>query len=96
MNDLAIQEVTRYVAYLEDTFTDPLIDEPMFEIVSYSKWAACEILNRLMDRPFDTPDTVLDEFIYDMTMRSYDSSGMNKNRIFAIAVDVAEEILQLL
>lgn len=92
MNDVAILEVQKYLGQFEDV----KLDDPMFETLSYSKWAAGEILHLLMDRPCEPADSIIEEFSYLMTLRSYECTKPRKSQIFTIAVDVADEILQLI
>lgn len=66
-----------------------------FEKRTYSRWAAYEIINRIMDKPFDMPSCIIEEFMTEMSM--YACYGKDKHRswIFQVAAETAEEMLSL-
>lgn len=61
---------------------------------SYERWAAFELLHRLMDNPLEDPDIVVDCFVMEMAMYSH-LGGSIGNHIFGAALDTAVDILQL-
>ena len=79
-----------------------------FEDLSYARWAAYEIIERLNNEserlpphitgswrePFSPADIVL-EFVDDMEHCIYDCRGEKHERIFSIALYVAEDVLYL-
>ena len=93
MNDEAVAKILGYMdehlAELEDTW--PKED---FEKRSYSRWAAMEIVEALMDHPLTWAWTVIDEFIFKMLYFAHITKEDNRKFIFAI--EVAENIQELL
>ena len=55
MNEVAICKI---MSYIENNLFEPgyLWDKHIFKERSYSRWAAYEILERIMDNPFSSPD----------------------------------------
>ena len=66
-----------------------------FEEASYSRWAAEEIVQLLLDRPLDSPDEVIFSFILKMALYAQVAKTYKKRRIFSISEDTAEDILHL-
>ena len=66
-----------------------------FEERSYSRWAACEIWERLLDRPREDPDLIVANFMFEMALFANSTDDSTKKRIFSIARDTAEDILTL-
>lgn len=66
-----------------------------FEKRSYSIWAAYEIINRLMDRPFEMPICIIENFIFEMAMYACYGEDEHRSFIFQTAVETAEEIILL-
>ena len=95
MHDLAIRLITRYI---EEALFEPCAgwSPDMFERRSYARWAAFELIERIMDNPFDTPNFIVGDFILDMIACQCIADGRETALIFAIAVDTAEEILHIL
>jgi hypothetical protein len=93
MNDEAVTTIFRY---LEECIFEPTKNWPKeeFEKRSYERWAAYEIVESLMDNPFTTADTVIDEFILKMICFAHLAKEQKQQFIFAI--DVAETIQSLL
>jgi len=60
---------------------------------SYSRWAANEILELVMDNPFSTPIDIIEEFI--IKMDYFSCIDLSTSLIFSIAKDTAEDILYL-
>lgn len=62
---------------------------------SYQQWAAYEICDRILDKPFDDPIVVIDEFAMEMSV--YASHGTDDFRkfIFENAVEIAEDLILL-
>lgn len=93
MNDEAVAKILSYMdeclVELKDTW--PKED---FEKRSYSRWAAMEIIEALMDHPFTWAWTVIDAFIIDMLYCAHIAKEDNQKFIFAI--EVAENIQELL
>ncbi len=94
MNDVAISTVIKYI---EEKLFPPDIKWPkeIFKERTYSRWSAYEIIRRLMDRPFDMPDAVIDDFIIDMVIRTRRDDCDDRGYIFEPAIDTAEDIRNL-
>lgn len=82
---------------LEDNLPEPNLNWPkdIFEEQSYARWAAYELANRLMDRPYEFVDHVIQDFILEMMGYLHNSTDPQKKRLFRIAIDTAEDILTL-
>ena len=95
MNEDAIRKV---ILYLDESLFEPgrMWPDHIFEERSYSRWAANEIIRRLMDCPFDAPIEIVEAFMLTMIMHTYTVRDPRKKRIFSIARDTAFNILQLL
>lgn len=93
-----MNEETLYAVqdYIDLYLFEPQKNWPKQEIESrsYARWAALELLNRLMDNPLEDPDIVVDCFVMEMAMYSH-LGGSNGNRIFGAALDTAVDILRL-
>lgn len=66
-----------------------------FEKRSYSQWAACEIINRIMDKPFEMPICIIESFICEMAMYACYGEDEHRSLIFQTAVETAEELILL-
>lgn len=84
------------MAYIEDYYCEPPFfwHERLFEEMSYSRWAALEIVGRLMDRPLDPPEDVVGDFLLWVSLYSQVVKTPIQQRMFSIAEDTAEDILQ--
>lgn len=94
MNEIAIKEV---MDYIENDLFEPGTSWPnhIFEERSYSRWAAYEIIQRLMDRPLDPPEITIEEFIFDMESYYAITENPRIEHIFSIAADIGKNILQI-
>lgn len=92
MNETAIQKV---INFIDEFLFEPTGRWPveMFEERAYSRWAANEIIQRLLDCPFDAPEEVISRFIFEMSMNSHMATDEKKQRIFQIASETAMDIL---
>ena len=95
MNEVAICKI---MSYIENNLFEPgyLWDKHIFKERSYSRWAAYEILERIMDNPFSSPDMIIDEFIIKTALYSCINEDSEASRMFIIARDTAEEISELI
>ena len=83
-------------SYIEKNLFNPSFSWPRdeFRKRSYQRWAAYEICSRIMDKPFNDPIVVIENFIFDMAM--YACYGEEKYAfIFQSAIETAEELIQL-
>lgn len=95
MCEEAIQKI---LECLDDCLFEPNIKWPEqeFEKRSYSRWAAYEIINRIMDHPYEIPEIAAEEFMYTMATFAATTDEPKKRRIFQIACDTANDILTIL
>lgn len=95
----ASNEVAAYLIFecLEENLFEPNRQWPddIFEERSYARWAAYELAEMLMDRPHESPDDIVQEFILKMQVMSAIATDPAKSRIFSIAAETAEDILTL-
>lgn len=95
MHEQAIQIITDYMN--EHLFeASATWSKREFEKRSYARWAVFEILQEIMDSPYRQPICVLEEFICKTAMYANFSEKEKRSRRFQIAVEVAEELIQLL
>lgn len=66
-----------------------------FEKRSYSQWAAYEIINRIMDKPFEMPICIIESFICEMAMYACYGEDEHRSLIFQTAVETVEELILL-
>lgn len=87
----------KVLEYMEKYLFEPGYSWPIhiFDERSYSRWAACEIVERLMNRPYDPADEVIEEFIFELSAYVYASTDDTSKRcqMFSIAKNAAEDIL---
>lgn len=95
----ASNEVAAYMIFecLEENLFEPNRNWPetIFEERSYARWAAIEIADMLMDRPYEDPDTIVESFMLRMQLYSIVEEDPRKAKIFEIAKETAEDILTL-
>lgn len=113
MCDLAIFTINKYIKshlYSTDYLgqVNPKESKKYFEDLSYAKWAAYEIIDRLNTEaerlpPHITgslrepvpPVDIIAGFMDDMECYIYDGCGEKHEHIFTIAKDVADDIILL-
>ena len=80
--------------YMNDFLPEPDIHWPKeeFEKRTYARWAAGEILKRIMDRPEDDPVEIIDEFSMEVMYYSQNTEGTPNHLIFETAFETAEQI----
>lgn len=88
--------VRALVEYLEVSSAPPEATWPWhwFEEVSFSRWAAEEILNAILDHPTIPAEDTIFEFAMKMTAYKASSDGLASERIFSIAAEFAYECHQ--
>ena len=80
MNDAAVRTI---IEYLENSDAPELYwPQQWFEEVCFSRWAAEELINAILDHPMAPAEDTIEEFII--------------KRIFSIAAETATEILELI
>lgn len=92
------EAVRKILECLDENLFEPNIkwSDYEFERQSYSRWAAYEIMNRMMDHPCDIPEIAAEEFLYTMATFAAITDEPKKRRIFEIARDTANDILTIL
>ena len=94
MNDAAVRTI---IEYLENSDA-PEVDWPQqwYEEVCFSRWAAEELINAILDHPMAPAEDTIEEFIIKMEVYASMSEGRDCGRIFSIAAETATEILELI
>ncbi len=111
MCNIAIVMINKYVddhLYSTDYLgkITPKESKEYFEDLSYAKWAAYEIIDRLNTEAERLPSSltgrepippidIIAEFMDDLENYIYDGCSEKHERIFAIAKDVADDIILL-
>ena len=87
----AVSIIQRYV---DEHLFSPSFTWPKYEFRkrSYQQWAAYEICDRIMDKPFDDPITVIENFMFEMAMYACYGEDEQRSFIFQSAVETAEEL----
>lgn len=63
---------------------------------SYIRWAAYEIMNRIMSHPYDPPEIVVEGFLYEMIAMIQTTNPSVKRHIYEIGRSTAEDILNII
>lgn len=92
-NDVAIQALFEYLC--ESDEPELYWPDHWFEEVCFSRWAAGELINAILDHPMVPADETIEEFAIKMTAYSALSDGTDAGRIFSIAAKFAYETLEL-
>lgn len=95
MNDVAVSITMRYI---DENLFEPQFKWPKIEFArrSYSRWAAYEILELLLDHPFYDAEILIEGFIMKMVYCTHVTENNGKSSfICTTTVDVAEDILFL-
>lgn len=67
-----------------------------FEEVSFTRWAAGELMEAIMDNPMVSAMDTIEEFAIKMTAYQATSDGTDAGKIFKYAADFAYETLDIL
>ncbi len=71
-------------------------DKYEFKKRSYEQWAAMEIIERIMDKPFDSPIDTIEKFMFEMYYCAcFSGDDEPRTFIFQTAVETAEELALL-
>lgn len=93
-SELAISIIQEYIE--QHLFSpSPSWPNDEFEKRSYAQWAAYEIVNRIMDKPFEMPICIIENFIFEMAMYACYGEDEHRSLIFQTAVETAEELVLL-
>lgn len=92
MNEKAISIIVDYIEHTLGAI-DSIWPEHMFEYRSDERWAANEILERVLDNPFDDPAIIIEEYLFEMLCFEHITSIDRKRKMFSTAKDTAEKLL---
>lgn len=86
------------IAYINEHLFEPGSNWPKhwFDGRVYSRWAANEILERVMDHPHISAFDTIEEFYFKMNLFSAYSSDEKIDSIFLVALETASDILDML
>lgn len=101
MDDTIIEKISNY---LDKTMEiEDFMDEATASLSpmtmpdrSYIRWAVYEIMNRIMDRPYESPEIIVERFLYEMISMIQLSNPSVKKHIFKIGMHTAEDILKII
>lgn len=93
MNETVAQALLDYLNEDGPQVTWP---EYEFEDVCYSRWAAVELVNALLDHPLDSPDLTIRNFADKMSRFSCVKEDTVAERIFLTAAEFAYMCLETL
>lgn len=92
-NDIAVQALLDYLK--ESDEPEIFWTQRHFEESCFSRWAAAELIEAILDHPFDDPEDIIEQFTLKMIFYSSVADGTDEGRIFSIAADFADECLTL-
>lgn len=84
--------------YIQEHLFSPSLswDKREFKKRSYEQWAAHEIIERILDHPFDPPLDTIENFMFEMYFCAcFSGDDEDRTFIFQTAVETAEEIVLL-
>lgn len=92
------QAIYRLLECLNENLTEPNWSWPedMFEERSYARWAVYEIIDLLMDRPFQDPKDVVEDFILRMCWLKSTTEVDKRIKIYETAIRTAEDVLTII
>lgn len=70
--------------------------EDEFEERAMARWAVYEMINKIIERPFEDPKDVVYDFLLEMMGRASTANSEQKERTYTIACDTAEDVLTIL
>lgn len=88
-NDMVVQALLDYLN--ESDESEIYWPRHHFEESCFSRWAAWEMIEAILDHPFDDPEDVIEEFTMKMVIFSSIADGTDEGRIFSIAADFAAD-----
>lgn len=85
------------LGYLNDSLFEPSIKWPKDEFLtrSYSRWAVCEVVERLLDNPFGDAESIVEVFLLEMECCEIRANGRSAEFIFRTAKNTTYDILSL-
>lgn len=92
MNERCVDIIIDYIEHSIGEIDD-IWPEHIFEYRANERWAANEILERVMDHPFDDAEIIVEEFYLEMLLYEKETKWEHKKRIFSTAQATADKIL---
>lgn len=90
-----IMTIETIFEYLEESDAPEIYwSKHWFEEVCFTRWAAEELLNAVLDHPMVPAEDTIEEFAIKMEAYSYLSDGTDAKRIFSIAAKTSWEIIE--
>ena len=85
------------IHYMEEQLFEPQLNWPRywFSQRTYSRWAATEILESVMDHPYASPVDIIEDFIIRMIYFAELNENSYTSRIFSTAKETAKDMLNL-
>lgn len=83
--------------YIDSFLFEPAANWPdkEFQKRSYSRWAAYELIERIMDHPLDAPIDTIDKFVLEMDYFASCFESKNGTFIFQTALETANDLILL-
>lgn len=94
-NEIAVMALSEYLNETEET-ERYLSPKEQFEETCFSRWAAGELINAIMDHPMTSAEDTIEEFAIKMTAYSALSNDTDARRIFSVAANFAYDTLEIL
>ena len=94
MNELAVSVIQEYI---DKYLFEPRSNWPKYEfnVRSYSRWAANEIIERIQNDSDRSPVNIISEFIREVDLCSEKTPTNQSQLIFAVAKETAIDIILL-
>lgn len=91
----AVSIIQRYV---DEHLFSPSFTWPKYEFRkrSYQQWAAYEICDRIMDKPFDDPITVIESFMFEMASATVDEDITSPHKVWMTPLDILRCTIEML
>lgn len=90
-NETAVIALSEYLCHMDES----CVLDNNFEELCFSKWAASELINAIMDHPLNSAVDTIEEFAIKMLSYSVLSSNAEVRRIFEIAANFAYDTLDI-
>lgn len=91
MNPFDVSDKIRWFMALPEANPGSPWDQE-FEDRSYTRWACKELIQDIMDSPYDSADIAIDAFWFRMLLYFHNANSPKMKKIFRIAMDTADTI----
>lgn len=90
-------ELRILISYMQDCLSTPAPNwsDRYFADFCYQRWAANEILERMLQRPFQEPIDIAEDFILEMMYYRNLARTLTAQRLFEAAIRTAEDVRKL-